>query len=423
MTHQQQLDHVGNRQDQSDLSWSEISCFRIKPTILLTICLLLVVSSVAWRKGVYYSGGTDIVVVSKAALTLLAAALAFFTVRPGGTWSGHRATPVILLTAYLIISIVGGGINGDGLASVIIALRVGLTAAVLVLVVISHRWEEVISAVATSMVLLATVSAGTGIGSLAEEGRLYGGFPPINANEICLLMTVPVIVTFWKCLHGHARVGEFVALVPMMGAIWLTGSRTGLAAVVLVLAFMLLLAPRVPPVLMSAGLLAIPVAAYVALFTPLLTDFVGRGDPQGVTTLNSRTIAWQAALQYPESLLEKLFGHGLALKQIPVSAIYRSEQILDSSWVSAFLQVGYVGMGILLLLVLVTLVRGLGLPSPQRSLVLALTVAVTFVSILESGLFDSTPAFIVFLTASMLAHRVNPRGGAFPAPARRTLIG
>lgn len=408
MAHQQQLDHVDKRHGHSGFAWSEISCFRLKPTVLLSICLLLVVSSVAWRKGVYYDGGTDIVVVSKATLTLLAAALAFFTVRPTGTWSGHRATPVILLAGYLIISIVGGVIHGDGPASVILALRVGLTAAVLVLVVVSHRWEEVISAVATSMLLLAAFSASTGIASLAEEGRLYGGIPPINANEICLLMTVPTIVTFWKCLHGHARAGEFVALVPMLGVIWLTGSRTGLAAVVLVLALMLVMAPRVPAVLMSAGLLAIPAAAYVAMFTPLLTDFIGRGDPQGVTTLNSRTVAWQAALQYPQSLPEKLFGHGLPLKQIPVSAIYRSEQILDSTWVSAFLQVGYVGVGVLFVLVLVTLVRGLALPSPQRSLILALTAAVTFVSVLESGMFDSTPAFIVFFTASMIAHRVQP---------------
>jgi hypothetical protein len=123
-------------------------------------------------------------------------------------------------------------------------------------------------------------------------------------------------------------------------------------------------------------------------------------------------VAWQAALNYADTDAERLFGSGLALKQIPVTAMYRSQQILDSSWVSALIQVGYVGCLVLVLFVLATLVQALRMAPPQRSLVFPLVAIVTVVGVLESGMFDTTPAFIVFFTMSVLAHRVTRNASA-----------
>jgi hypothetical protein len=138
----------------------------------------------------------------------------------------------------------------------------------------------------------------------------------------------------------------------------------------------------------------------------LVNDFAGRGGTSNITTLNSRTVAWTAAVRYSDTLTESLFGSGLALKTIPVSAAYRTEQILDSTWMSALIQAGYLGIGLLLILVFGSLIKAFQLPVPERSLILASTALVVIVSVLESGMFDTSPAFIIFFAMSIISHRV-----------------
>lgn len=386
---------------------ARLSPLRIKPSMLLLCCLLLVVSSVAWRKGTYYSGGADAVVVVKAALTCAAVVLAWLMPRSRESWARFRATPMVWLAGYLLISVIGASLNGEATPSLILAIRLAILSVGLLLLVVSHPWQDVLSSLSGAMLLLTGFSIATGLGSLTETGRLYGGLPPLNANEICLLVSVPVVLLFWKVVNGAARRVEYVAIFPLMGVVWLTGSRTGLAALIVVLALILLLAPRVPTLVVVGLALAIPTIIYLTFFTPLVTDFASRGeDAASVATLNSRTVAWQAAFDYPDNLAEKLVGSGLSLKQIPVTAMYRNEQILDSTWVSALLQVGYLGFGLLGLFVLSSVIRAAQLPRPKRSLVLGLLILVTMVSVLESGMFDTTPAFIVFFMMVLLAHQV-----------------
>jgi hypothetical protein len=386
-----------------------VRVFTFRPFPLFFTCLLLVVSSVAWRKGAFYSGGLDIVVVSKAALTVLAVVVALLMRRPPGAWARMRAAPVLWLGSYLLISIIGGVMNADGLPTIVLAGRLALLAFALVLITVSHPWQAVISAMSSAMLVLAGFGALTGLGSLAQTGRLYGGIPPLNANEICLLVSVPVIVLFWKAVHGTASRVEFYAVAPLLGVVWLTGSRTGLAGLVTVMVLLLVLAPRVPPRVVAGIATVIPVVLFITFLTPLVADYAVRGDLQSVTTLNSRTVAWRAAVDYADSPPVQIFGSGLALKQIPVTALYRDEQMLDSSWVSALIQAGYVGSMILLLFVLATLVRAFRLPRPERLLIGGLALLVTLVGVLESGMFDTAPAFIVFFTMAMLAHRVVDR--------------
>jgi hypothetical protein len=389
-----------------------VSIFRRPPLRLEVILLLLVVSTVAWRKGTYFSGGVDAVVLAKAALTMVAFATALLTPRPAGAWSRFRGAPILWLVTYLAIASVGGLLNGDPLPSLVLACRLGLLAVTLLLTLLSFSWESVMSAMARSMLALAAFGAVTGVASLGETGRLYGGVPPLNANEICLLVSVPVVLTFWRCADARAAWFEYAALLPMLGVIWLTGARTGFAALLLALMVVVLLVPRVPTVVVSAMALALPVTVYVTFFTPLLSNFAERGDMASVTTLNSRTVAWTAALNYAQTPQERLFGGGLALKEIPVSAMYRSEQILDSSWISALVQSGYVGTALLVLFVLATLWNAMRVTRRLRPVVVALLVMVTTVSLLESGLFDTTPSFTVFFTLAVFVHRVPAPGGA-----------
>lgn len=375
------------------------------PLKLYLIFLLLLVSSVAWRKGAYFSGGVDTVVVLKAALTVLAFVLAVLGRRAPGAWDSLRGAPLLWLVGYLALATVGGLLNGDPFPSFVLAARVGLLAATLLLVVVGNSWQSTVSAMAGSMLALALFGAATGLGSLAETGRLYGGIPPLNANELCFLVSVPVLVTFWRCVAEHARWHEYVALPVLLSVVWLTGARTGLAALTVAMLVVVALAPRVPALIAGLCAAAIPVVIYVAFFTTALASFAGRGGTASVVTLNSRTVAWRAALDYHDSVPGWLFGGGLSLKQVPVSAMYRSEQILDSTWVSAILQSGYLGLVLLVLLVLSTLRAAFRRTAPI-SLTLALLALVMTVSVLESGTFDTTPAFITFFTLALIVHRV-----------------
>jgi hypothetical protein len=156
---------------------------------------------------------------------------------------------------------------------------------------------------------------------------------------------------------------------------------------------------------MSACVLAVPVTLYFALLTTTVSEYLTRGDAASTLTLNSRTVAWSAALHYADTGLGQLFGAGLAVKEIPVSAMYRDEQILDSTWMSAVIQAGALGTLTLALMTVVTLTRALTLRQPHRSLVFAVLLMMVLRSVLESGLFDATAAFIPFLCFALSAQR------------------
>jgi hypothetical protein len=265
------------------------------------------------------------------------------------------------------------------------------------------------------MLLLALVGAATGISSLAETGRLYGGLPPLNANEICFLVSVPLVITFWRCVTDGGRWFEYAALPVMLGVVWLTGARTGLAALVLALLLVVVMTPRIPAVVAVLGAVCVPLVLYLTFFTALFADYVGRGGVSDLVTLNSRTVAWQSALAYHDTGPGQLFGGGLSLKEVPVSAMYRSEQIIDSTWVSALLQAGYLGLGLLVLLVASTAIAALRMPAPYAAVTFALVAMLSVVSILESGMFDTTPAFILFFLLVLATHRVRGHDGAVGA--------
>ena len=373
------------------------------------ICLLLLVSSVAWRKGTYYDGGLDVVVLGKAALGMLAFALAATAPRRGTPWSGLRVGPVPWLATYLGVTVVGAFLAGGGIPTVMLGARVALITATVVLLVRAIPVDVLLSALMSGMLLLAGVASLTGMGSLASEGRLYGGIPPLNANEISLLVGVPVVCLVWRCLERVASAVEVLAIVPLLGVIWLTGTRTGLVALVGAVLVVFVLVHRIPVPAMAIALLLVPAGLAGATLTPVASDYATRGDTASVLTLNSRTVAWDAALHHAETVPAQLFGEGLEVKKIPVSAMYRTEQILDSTWVSAIVQAGWVGTGLLAVMVLLVLVRAF---QPRvRALTGAVLVLLVARSFLESGMFDASASFVTLLCFALVA-------GAQPGPDR-----
>jgi hypothetical protein len=72
---------------------------------------------------------------------------------------------------------------------------------------------------------------------------------------------------------------------------------------------------------------------------------------------------------------------------------------------SAIVQTGALGTATLALMTVVTLTRDLTLRPPHRALVFAVLLMMTLRSVLESGLFDATAAFIPFLCFALSAQR------------------
>jgi O-antigen ligase len=105
------------------------------------------------------------------------------------------------------------------------------------------------------------------------------------------------------------------------------------------------------------------------------------------------------------STWKRWFGGGLPMKHIPVSGQYWQTQLLDSSWISALVQTGLVGLALTAVWVLATLASAFRTPRPWRPLWVGLVVFIGLRSLLESGLFDASTSFIVFAIVSLVTER------------------
>ena len=107
-------------------------------------------------------------------------------------------------------------------------------------------------------------------------------------------------------------------------------------------------------------------------------------------------------------------GAGLAEKQVPVVGQFWQTQVLDSSWMSALVQAGRIGMVLLGVWVAWAFVTALHGQGAHRMLFVGLLAYLIARSILESGLVETAPrpAFITFFLVSVLA-------GATPKPLLR----
>ncbi|GAB3078141.1 O-antigen ligase family protein [Pedococcus soli] len=380
---------------------------------LYLCCILLVACTIPWRRGTYFSGGLDPVVLLKGAIGGAGLVLAFALSRRRTAQVRLGARTVVLATTYLVISVVGGWAAGTMLPSVVIAVRVGMLLASLAFLLQAFGIGRVVPAMLRTMGAVAALAIATGIGTLAS-GRLQGGIPPLAPNEIAFLCGALLLLTVHRIIERQAA-GWEVAAAGLLGAlVWLTGSRTTAATLAVALAVMVVQARRFSVPAFLAMVLAVPAVAYAALATTAVSDMLLRGGSQNVTTLSSRTIAWQAALTMDTSTYQRWFGGGLTMKHIPVSGQYWATQLLDSSWVSALVQTGILGLVLIAVWVLSTSVAALRTPRPWRPLWTGLLVFIVFRSLLESGLFDASTSFIVFALVSLASEPSARVAGAGP---------
>lgn len=381
------------------------------------IMLMLVMSVVTWRKQSIYGGGVDVVVLAKAALGGLALVMAWaarVSVRHGRPM---RNTVVWLALAYALISTFGAWTDGGLSVSGILTARLVLVTLTVALMVKTFPRRTLLEDLLWSFALVATIAAATGAPTILQEGRLHGGVPQMHSNELSLLCAMPVVGLTYTVVQGRARVPHVVALCVLGAALLATVSRTALLTVVLATLVMIVQARRLGR-MVTVALVAMPgLLLLIALRTDAARSFFVRdGAGEGeITTLNSRSIVWSASLDHPETWWTRWLGSGLAVKQIPVEGQYWEIQKLDSSWVSALVQAGRVGTALLVFWVCLVVAASCRAPWPDRLLLQGLLAALLVRSVLESGLVDSSPAFLTFLLVSLLAGPV--RHG--PVPRRR----
>jgi O-antigen ligase len=363
------------------------------------VALLLVSSTVGWRRGEYFSGSLDPVVVAKGGLSVLALIGAF--VLADLTPRRHLGTgSVWALSVVLGSSVFGAYTHGTLLAGGLVAVRVAILAATVFFLLRATRVVEFFSALTWACAVVGLVATLTGLAS-ASSSRLAGGLPPLAPNELALLGGVVVAFAGWRTAVGDLRWGLSATAVVALAVIWLTGSRTGLLMLVVGILVMAvhIRRPRVGLVVTTLLLAGLGVLAVVS--TNAVVGFAERGG-DGTSTLQSRFIAWGAARSWADSAWQHVFGGGLSVKIIPVQGQWWNEQPLDSSWVSVLVQGGVLGLLVAFAWVLWTLRGARHAPRPFRILFLGLLVYLLGRSVLESGLFDATPSFLAFFAVALL---------------------
>ncbi|GAA2749771.1 hypothetical protein [Amnibacterium kyonggiense] len=368
------------------------------------VWLLVLASVVSWRKGVLYTGGVDPVVVAKAVLAVAALGAAVLlrrtspSIRPVAMW------PALLVSGVVGLSLVGALAEGGFVADAVLAVRIALLAATILLLVSVTAASELLATLLSAMALAGLVAAVTGIPTLlTSRGRLGGGVPPLEPNEVATLLLPPAIGLLFVVVRVGLRPLPAIGLVVLSGTVVATGSRTALLMLPVALLVVLLVERR-----LSAGTSAVlllgALAAYVVLaFSSILSSVALRGEGVGkLLTLNSRTISWNVVLSTPTDSWAYWVGRGLTVKSVPVVGQYWDTQVFDSSWISSLAQDGVVGTLLLAAYALGTLLatRRLG---AVRALGAALATTILIRSFVENGLLESSTTFLVFFTLAALA--------------------
>lgn len=376
------------------------------------VWVILIVSVTAWRKGVYFEGAVDSVVVAKAALQGAAFAMAVLLRRAAPSALPVAGGPLLAVFAVLAVSMIGALNSGNTTASAVLAVRIALLAVTVVLLASVFRREEILLQLVVATGIVGAVLALTGLGTLGTEGRLEGTLLPISPNGLVVLCAIPALAAIHRVLTGRATIGAIVAATFFTAACVATQSRTALLGLALAIVVLVLSVRRIQRYVAATMIAAVPVLFVLATSTTVFASLLNREGDDSNFTLNSRTIAWQVVLETPFESLQKWVGAGLSVKTVFVRGQYWNEQVLDSSWISALAQTGLVGTAVLAVLVTVVLVvniRG----GRSNALSVAVLVFLLIRAFLETGLLDASVAFMVFIA---LASAVVPRhGGRIPA--------
>lgn len=368
------------------------------------VWVLVLASVIPWRRGVFFAGSLDPVVVAKALIGVTALAIAMFLLHRSQKRAPIGPIAISLVTLFAAISTIGGLAADSAVPAIITAVRLAIVATTVVCVVRAFRPSLVLRSLLTTLGVLGVLAAISGLATVSVGGRLLGSAPPLNPNDIAMLSCLPIIGLVHEMVIGRKAWAPRIALAaPLVVIIVLTESRTALLALVVAILLVIVCGRKPDARTVIAVILSVPAAAAVVAYTTLIPDLAARGDATGqnIATLSSRTIAWSAVLSTPSDSFERWVGSGLAVRQVPVSGQSWSYQVLDSSWISALAQAGILGVGVMAALVLFVLYRA-ATSTTLRPFALPVVVFLIIRSFLENGLVDTNLMFILFFTTALL---------------------
>jgi hypothetical protein len=388
-----------------------------RQSILGPFCvfLILIAATIPWRSNTYFEGGTDSVVLTKAALSIASLGLAIL-VGVGRRARPVQAAPLMFLALYLACTVLGGWSTGGLIPSIVIAVRVVIIAVTVTVLRSRYDGTHLLACLIAALASFAVAGSLTGLRTFAE-GRLSGSFPPLHANELASICALIVLWCFWRIVNGRDRSIHLMGLALFLAVLIATGSRTPLAALAIGFIVLTIHARVLRVRSIALGLVLIPAAIWMFTTTDVVAKLLLRDDDvSSVTTLANRTIAWQAALAPKQNLWLEWLGGGLSMKRVEVAGQFWTRQILDSSWISALVQGGIIGLALCAVWILHGLARTFDSPRELRGLQLAILLYLALRGLLESGLFDASTSFLVLFT-TILATR--SCGLALDSPAGR----
>jgi hypothetical protein len=383
----------------------------------LTVALVTASALVPWRADALYAGGADPVVVAKAGLTLVALGLAVGLARARGAGRDVPAAPFVWVVALMLITTLGGGMDGRGFPTAVLAVRVLLVVLIIAVLTSTYRPLEVLHAVVVAFAVLVGIATVTTL-LLGTTGRLHGGLPPLHANELAALAVVCLVWVVSRFFRAEDRPTSAILTAACVAIVVFTQSRTSVAAGAAALLLVVLFTTRVRTAVAGATAWILTGTAALLTLSAATDHFLTRGgEARELSTFENRSFAWQAALDPGQGFWHTWFGGGLAQKTVEVAGQPWTAQVLDSSWVSALVQGGRVGL-VTSVLWLLTILRGLlRVDRAWRGTALALTVFLALRGFLESGLFDATTSFLLLATLAFTAAS-RERPVRQPAPDR-----
>jgi hypothetical protein len=253
-------------------------------------------------------------------------------------------------------------------------------------------------------VILASVWVGAALApgpAFEAQGRLTGMIWPMPAPQVghyvAVLFGCTAVLWFCGVIAGR---GMVITLIAAGAALVATHTRTALLALALGLAVagasLFLGHARVRRTSVVVVLASVTVWT---VFSPLILAWLARGQSaQDIAQLTGRTKVWTAVAERRATTLEELFGTGLGNKSFDGLAI-------DSNWVAMHLELGWLGIALVIALLAVMFLTALTRPAgPRRAIALLLIVYCLTTSFTETGLGDASPYLLdLVVAASLLA--------------------
>ena len=313
---------------------------------------------------------------------------------------------------YLCVSTLGSLLFGDFSASGKLSMRAAVIALVVLLLFEAVRpivLVDLFARLLTAATILAAVTGG-----FSATGRLTGIIPPLHPNEIAFLAAVPMMYYIWRTANLDFNALRIAVIIALGIIIVLSDSRTTSGAVLVAIAVVVVRGRRNPAVNFAIVATMMVALVFLVSFTDVIKSFSDRGGDSPVDTLGSRTIAWEAVLHSAPGPVQMLVGQGLATKKVGVQGQWWTSQILDSAWISAYVQAGLIGLALAGLLVVYTIIQATRTGRPNADLWIGLLILVTIRSVFESGLLDTSTSFIVLMLLAI--------GASTDAKARRATL-